>query len=64
MKITKLKIIYVNGDKEEIQLGKKWTDWVFTKIMLHLRTKDKDKYIPLTSILYFIVEEIDDKQKL
>ncbi len=64
MKITKLKIMYINDDKEEIQMGKQWDRYScsFDEYYLSIFGKNKTKYIPLSSMLYFVVEELDDKR--
>lgn len=66
MKITKLKITYINNDTEEIQLGKKWVTWEAVYGMLIIEgikgvkpPSKVSKHIPLSSILNFIVEETD-----
>lgn len=64
MKITNLKITYINGDTETIEIGKKWVAWSRDNAVLVLEGISNSvkpckviKQIPFTSILHFISEE-------
>jgi len=64
MKKTKLKITYINDLAEDIEIGKKWVTWykeggslILEGVGGNAHPCKVTKHIPLSSILFFIVEE-------